>query len=159
MLKTNTNQKGFTIVELLIVIVIIGILAALVLNTFAGIQAKGRDTDRQNDIKAVQGQLEAYYAQSGKYPKLADLSTNSWVQTNMKGIDLNALVAPQQTANSFTAADSTGKDVYGYRAVVDATATPLADCTAADSTDCQGYILTWTHESGDKSKVTVKSLN
>ena len=34
------NQAGFTIVELLIVIVVIGILAALVLNTFQGVQAR-----------------------------------------------------------------------------------------------------------------------
>src|SRR5690606_24488036 len=52
MLK-KTYQKGFTVVELLIVIVVIGILAALVLNTFAGIQQKARDTERKTDINAV----------------------------------------------------------------------------------------------------------
>ena len=35
------RQSGFTIVELLIVIVVIGILAALVITTFSGIQQKG----------------------------------------------------------------------------------------------------------------------
>ena len=70
----HRKQQGFTIVELLIVIVVIGILAALVVTTFTGIQQKARDTERQTDIKAVHGQLEAYYAQNGAYPALADLN-------------------------------------------------------------------------------------
>ena len=38
------KQKGFTLVELLIVIIIIGILATLVIVTFSGVQAKARDS-------------------------------------------------------------------------------------------------------------------
>jgi prepilin-type N-terminal cleavage/methylation domain-containing protein len=67
----KTAQKGFTIVELLIVIVVIGILAALVITTYNGIQQKGRNTERTTDLKAVQGQLEAYYASNGRYPAVA----------------------------------------------------------------------------------------
>jgi prepilin-type N-terminal cleavage/methylation domain-containing protein len=70
-------QKGFTIVELLIVIVVIGILAALVITTYNGIQQKGRNTERTTDLKAVQGQLEAYYAQNGRYPSTTDIGTTS----------------------------------------------------------------------------------
>ncbi|MEO8863266.1 MAG: prepilin-type N-terminal cleavage/methylation domain-containing protein, partial [Candidatus Saccharimonadales bacterium] len=46
----KVKQQGFTIVELLIVIVVIGILAALVITTFTGIQQKGRDTERTTDL-------------------------------------------------------------------------------------------------------------
>jgi prepilin-type N-terminal cleavage/methylation domain-containing protein len=45
----NKASKGFTIVELLIVIVVIGILAALVVTTYNGIQQKARDTERKTD--------------------------------------------------------------------------------------------------------------
>src|SRR5437588_436170 len=70
----KSKQQGFTIVELLIVIVVIGILAALVITTFTGIQQKARNTERQTDIKALHGQVEAYYAQNGKYPTLANMN-------------------------------------------------------------------------------------
>ena len=53
MISLKSKQKGFTIVELLIVIVVIGILVALVVTTFSGIQRRARDTERQTDIKAV----------------------------------------------------------------------------------------------------------
>ncbi len=70
----KTNQKGFTIIELLVVIVIIGILVALALPQLFAAQARGRDTDRKNDLKNISQQLETYYNDEGEYPDaLADL--------------------------------------------------------------------------------------
>lgn len=75
------NKKGFTIVELLIVIVVIGILATLVIVTFTGIQQKGRNSQRQTDINAINSHVEAFYAQHGFYPNLADLQDyGTWVK-------------------------------------------------------------------------------
>lgn len=69
MRKTNQkDQKGFTIIELLVVIVIIGILVALALPQLFAAQARGRDTDRKNDLKNVSQQLETYYNDTGSYP-------------------------------------------------------------------------------------------
>lgn len=62
------KSKGFTIVELLIVIVVIGILAAIVIVAYNGIQQKGRDAQRHNDIKAITTALEMYYLDEGRYP-------------------------------------------------------------------------------------------
>ncbi|HIA92074.1 TPA: type II secretion system protein [Candidatus Saccharibacteria bacterium] len=72
------KQQGFTIIELLIVIVVIGILAGLVLNAFGNIQERARDTERQNDINALHTALELYYADNGYYPAaLSDLNVNA----------------------------------------------------------------------------------
>lgn len=60
------KQKGFTIVELLIVIVVIGILAALVLNSFSGAQAKARDAKRTADIAEIVKALQGWSSNSGK---------------------------------------------------------------------------------------------
>lgn len=62
------NQKGFTIIELLVVIVIIGILVALTLPNLFSAQARGRDTDRKNELKNVQTKLETYFNDNGVYP-------------------------------------------------------------------------------------------
>ena len=97
-MSLKQKQQGFTIVELLIVIVVIGILALLVITTFTGIQQRARDTERQTDVKAIHGQLEAYYAQNGRYPTLAnlqDVSSGGWVETNMKGLDVEAQQDPK----------------------------------------------------------------
>ncbi|HAC56024.1 TPA: type II secretion system protein GspG, partial [Candidatus Saccharibacteria bacterium] len=73
MVSLKQRQSGFTIVELLIVIVIIGILATLVIVTFSGVQQRARDSERKTDINAIAGQLEAAYAKTGTYPALAGL--------------------------------------------------------------------------------------
>lgn len=62
------NQKGFTIIELLVVIVIIGILVALTLPNLFAAQARGRDTDRKNELKNFQQKLETYFGDNGQYP-------------------------------------------------------------------------------------------
>lgn len=64
----KTNSKGFTIIELLVVIVIIGILVALALPQLFAAQARGRDTERKNDLKNIKTQLETYFNDEGSYP-------------------------------------------------------------------------------------------
>lgn len=120
MSKAN-KQSGFTIVELLIVIVVIGILAALVITTFTGIQQKGRNTERTTDIKAIHGQIEAYFAQSGAYPTLAQMNEadDQWVKDNLKGLDLEALKDPRGTNNDLASAPAA--NVYSYAVATDAT--------------------------------------
>jgi type IV pilus assembly protein PilA len=68
----KTNQKGFTIIELLVVIVIIGILVALALPQLFAAQARGRDTDRKNDLKNLQQKLETYFNDNDEYPGRED---------------------------------------------------------------------------------------
>lgn len=133
------NQQGFTIVELLIVIVVIGILAALVITTFTGIQQKARDTERETDIKAIHGQVEAYYAQNGKYPTLANLNDSSWRTSNMKGLDAEALKDPK--GNAQTLVDSPSATAYAY-------AVTPSGCDNGNNGDCTGYTLTATKEAG-----------
>lgn len=65
----KTNQKGFTIIELLVVIVIIGILVALALPQLFAAQARGRDADRKNDMKNLQQKLETYFNDNDAYPE------------------------------------------------------------------------------------------
>lgn len=69
MLIQKTLNKGFTIVELLIVIVVIAILAAISIVAYNGIQSRARDNTRLSDIKAIQKALELYKVDNGTYPQ------------------------------------------------------------------------------------------
>lgn len=66
------SQKGFTLVELLVVIVIISILATLLMANFVGVRQRGRDTTRKSDLRQIQSALEIYRADNGNYPLTAN---------------------------------------------------------------------------------------
>lgn len=111
------NQKGFTIIELLVVIVIIGILVALALPNLFAAQARGRDTERKNDLKNLQQRLETYFNDNGSYP----------------GEDTTAMVA----ALGGAATDDEYVDPRNNAYVYDAT----DGCTTA-ADDCTDFTLT-----------------
>lgn len=64
----QTNQKGFTLIEILVVMVIIAILVTLGIGGFSSSQEKGRDARRKGDLRAVAEALEVYYNDKGEYP-------------------------------------------------------------------------------------------
>ncbi len=68
MQKLLKKQDGFTLLELLIVIVIIGILAVLIIPNLASGPARARDAQRKSDLRNVKTALETYYNDNNSYP-------------------------------------------------------------------------------------------
>lgn len=62
------RDKGFTLVELLIVIVILGILATVTVFAVRGITQRGEESACDADRSTLESAAEAYYAQEGEYP-------------------------------------------------------------------------------------------
>jgi len=143
------KNQGFTIVELLIVIVVIGILAALVIVTFTGIQQKGRNTERKTDVNALNSHVEAYYAQTGNYPTLANVNDGTWRSTNMKGLDPEAMRDPKAPATTTTlTSGGSSATQYSY--------TPAPANCDNTTTMCDSYTLESSLE-GSTDKYTKKS--
>jgi general secretion pathway protein G len=108
----DLRKDGFTIVELLIVIVVIGILAGLVFVQFNNVQGRARDSERKADIRLIESKLAEHRADSSAYPAaLSDLTDTP----------ADALAGP------------TSGETYTY------VATPSGCTTAAN--DCIGYTL------------------
>lgn len=62
--KANQSKKGFSLIELLVVISIIGILVAIGMASYTNIQQKARDSARRSDVQAIAQALEQYFADS-----------------------------------------------------------------------------------------------
>jgi prepilin-type N-terminal cleavage/methylation domain-containing protein len=77
------RQRAFTIVELLIVITVIAILAAITVVGYNGIQDRARNAQRISDLKNTESLLEAYFARNGSYP-----ATTNQPKSNWKAIDV-----------------------------------------------------------------------
>src|SRR3990170_9155360 len=125
------GEKGFTLIELMIVVAILGILAAIAIPNFMRFQAKSRQSEAKTNLGAIGTTAESYRAENDSYtltPAAAEVSFN----------DLGW--APQGTARyaygyNVDVIDTTGVAAYATNVVLtatDAATTATAFLAAAD---------------------------
>lgn len=74
--QSQSRRHGFTIVELLIVIVVIGILAAITIVAFNGAQDRARNSQTQAALNQAHKLLQLYASEHGSYPSTGGLTTS-----------------------------------------------------------------------------------
>lgn len=102
MKNLRRKDSGFTIVELLIVIVVIGILAAITIVSYTGITQQAKTAHAQQNASSVQAVADAFNAQYSSYPAL---STDFAAVTAAKlpaGITISISADPDSTNGEST---------------------------------------------------------
>jgi len=113
------NLKGFTIIELTVVVAVIGIMTTIGIVAYSDVQMRSRNDSRSSKVYVLAEALEKYYNKNGEYPLCASIAspvTADTVVTNiLKGLDPDVLRTPSAAkgTNSVACSDPTS-DTYGY---------------------------------------------
>jgi prepilin-type N-terminal cleavage/methylation domain-containing protein len=135
----RAKQKGFTIVELLIVIVVIGILASITIVAFNGVQQRARNAERSHELVLVQKAVEMYRLDNSGYPRCGatgPYSPGSTVSSGTVAACLADELVPTYLASLPVDPQNTGASQYWY--AVGYTKTGVASFT---NTLTDNYIL------------------
>lgn len=103
--QTKNKKHGFTIVELLIVVVVIGILAAIVTVAYTGITQRANASAAKSNANSVVKVAEAYLADTGNgssYPTLAQLNAYNGVSKVPASITVNSAALSATQADGKT---------------------------------------------------------
>jgi general secretion pathway protein G len=116
-MKTNKKNSGFTLVEILIVVVILGILAAIVIPQFSQASTEARENRLRADLQTVRSQIELYKIQHTN-DALPGAGTATFVQAMTGSTDINGAVGAgfgpylqQMPVNPFSATEVIGVSV------------------------------------------------
>ncbi len=111
----KNKQNGFTIVELLIVVVVIGILAAIVTVAYSGITQRARDSERLSEMKSIEKALFLYHVDNGGYPTCSNTTYVPGATQSACFMDsIESSLVPEYMADLPTDPVNSGNDRYRY---------------------------------------------
>lgn len=140
------NQAGFTLVELLIVVVIIGILSVIGLNNFISSQLKARDSQRKSDLATLTKALEMYFNDKNSYPddtngEISDIDwgdTNGFTDTSITGGAIYLPKMPKDPSQNKYYYEQIDASTYRLCALLENTKDKQAVEAGYSGTDCRG---------------------
>lgn len=117
-MKRTSRHSGFTIIELIVVMVVIGILAGISIISYNGLQERTRDTERKGDVDVIAAAFENYRDEKGQYPNKAQIDDVTFYDGLR--IPASAIVSPAQatsvTSSVIWANTTTDIAKYSYMA-------------------------------------------
>lgn len=138
-------SKGFTLLELLVVIGIIGLLASILVVNLTSARRRARDTKRVADVRNLQTAAEDYYGKNGKYPTaISDLVSGAqipiWPKDPLNSVDCTANGDGCYWYSYYTPAGALGPQSYHFGASLEDTGSQLLnqdrDCNSTTGSGC-----------------------
>jgi len=126
------SKKGFTIIELMVVIAVIAVLSSIVLVLLGNAKEKSRDARRVSDMREIQNALNLYFTDNNRFPRVTpavDITGSDAFSTEMEAAGVISEM-PTDPVN-------TGGSVYSYVSSENGAVYTISFCLETDS--IQGY--------------------
>lgn len=148
------RKKGFTLIELMLVMVLLAILALLLVGNFNSTLKRGRDSARKSDLSQLQKTLELYYEDNKTYPPFTDIfnkklctadncitGTTYMIKTPKDPSSVYKYVyAPQNGGSSYYLYSYIENDLDQGSGVSMSGYTTSVMCDVANTTPCRYYV-------------------
>lgn len=131
MSKKINNQKGFSLVELIIVLSVIGILSAIAIPKFSNIQNKAKESSVKALAHTIQLYIETFYLQESTYPTPTDSGVEALMDTLIAEDILTTIPSNPFTNLPYTDDDSSGEITY----TLNSQSSYTLDAYGADNTE------------------------
>jgi len=148
----KVSKKGFTIIELIVAIVVIGILVTIMIVSYSGIQQRSRDSQRGSDITKIKIAIEKYHSDKGQYPAVCSADDTDCPASTLAGVLVSTYIAaiphdPRNTADSAT----------DYRYIRGAVNPDDPVAGAHDLSDSYGLLITYEAKPVCKTGVNINT--
>ncbi|MCP4049995.1 MAG: prepilin-type N-terminal cleavage/methylation domain-containing protein [bacterium] len=134
------KKNGFTLIELVIVISIIGLISSIFIPNFSSIQTKAKESSIKTIVHSLHTAIESYFITTGHYPGGDNLNIIELASILIKTGDLISIPKNPFTGFEYSETDSSGKITYSY------------------SEKSQSYTLTALGLNNEKELITIKNF-
>lgn len=154
------RSPGFTIVEIIVVVIVTAIIVSVAFFAFTKIQKDSRDTIRQGNVTIIAHALERYYQTNGEYPSVRNLVNNyagntGTVVAALLNITTDSLKMPKMPTSATNALYSGGSPVNDYIVYTGTSVVNNAACQSSTTGGCEKFTLTYAQETG--ANITINS--
>lgn len=108
------NNRGFTLVELMIVLLLVGILSSVIVPNYSKVQRKAKEQTVKQIVAKLQVALESYYLDSRQYPSGVDVNLADLESVLIDNEDLSSASVNPFTGEVYSDSDESGVITYSY---------------------------------------------
>ena len=152
MIKRFNNKEGFTLIELMIVVAIIGILAAIAIPNFLTMQLRAKRSEVPLNLTAISTAEKAYFHEFGEYKTGSELPA-----AGPSGTKKQPLTIPDGHGFKLIGWQTDGAVFGAYQALADNSGDPTFDLTGRCDVDGDSVMATYTVSENSKPTIAINT--